>query len=144
MINILGVFIGPQIRKLMSNDEFPNLLSEVELRAFNSFKAICNQFLGNQRSSNYKDVVDEFLNAYHTMDCNMSIKIHYIHSHLDFFPSNLGQFSDEHGERFHQEMMKIEKRYEGKDKIHMLADYCWFLKRDVSSNHKRSRLQNYF
>jgi len=28
----------------------------------------------------------------------MSLKIHFLHSHLDFFPSNLGDFSDEHGE----------------------------------------------
>lgn len=138
------MFIGPQIRKLVSNSDFPNMLSQVELRAFNAFKSICQHFLGNKRSSNYKEVVNEFLNAYQAMNCNMSIKIHYIHSHLDFFPSNLGQFSDEHGERFHQEMLKLEKRYEGKDKIHMLADYCWFLKRDVNDLHKRKRLQKYF
>ena len=32
----------------------------------------------------------------------MSLKIHFLHSHLDFFPENLGDVSDEHGERFHQ------------------------------------------
>ncbi|GBP90238.1 hypothetical protein EVAR_100685_1 [Eumeta japonica] len=30
----------------------------------------------------------------------MSLKIHFLHSHLDFFPQNLGAVSDEHGERF--------------------------------------------
>lgn len=38
---------------------------------------------------------------------NMSLKIHFLHSHLDFFPENLGDVSDEHGERFHQEIKTI-------------------------------------
>ena len=34
------------------------------------------------------------------MGCNMSLKVHVLHSHLDFFWENLGDVSDEHGERF--------------------------------------------
>jgi len=44
----------------------------------------------------------------------MSLKIHFMVSHLDFFPANLGEVSDEHGERFHQDIMVMEKRYQGK------------------------------
>ncbi|UYV64609.1 hypothetical protein LAZ67_3001303 [Cordylochernes scorpioides] len=43
----------------------------------------------------------------------MSLKIHFLHSHLDFFPDNLGAVSDEHGERFHQAISSMEKRYQG-------------------------------
>ena len=32
---------------------------------------------------------------------NMSLEIYMIHSHLDFFPENMGAVSDEHGERLH-------------------------------------------
>jgi DNA-binding ferritin-like protein len=32
----------------------------------------------------------------------MSLKVHFLHSHLDFFPENLGEVSDEQGERFQQ------------------------------------------
>ncbi|UYV80151.1 hypothetical protein LAZ67_18001830 [Cordylochernes scorpioides] len=42
----------------------------------------------------------------------MSIKIHFLHSHLDFFPDNLGAVSDEHGELFHQDISSMEKRYQ--------------------------------
>ncbi|UYV84383.1 hypothetical protein LAZ67_X001983 [Cordylochernes scorpioides] len=42
----------------------------------------------------------------------MSLKIHFLHSHLDFFPNNLGAVSDEHGERFHQDISSMEKRYQ--------------------------------
>ena len=47
------------------------------------------------------------------MGCRMSLKIHFLHSHLDFFSPNLGDVSDEHGERFHLEMMIMERRYQG-------------------------------
>jgi hypothetical protein len=61
----------------------------------------------------------------------MSLKIHFLYSHLDFFPDNLGAVSDEHGERFHQDIASMEKQYQGKWSPSMLADYCWTLKRDV-------------
>ena len=39
----------------------------------------------------------------------MSVKIHFLHSHLNFFPPNLRAVSDEHGERFHQDITKMER-----------------------------------
>jgi hypothetical protein len=57
----------------------------------------------------------------------MSLKIHVLQSHLDFFPNNCGMFSDEHGERFCQEIPTMEKRDQGKWSTSMLADYCWTL-----------------
>jgi hypothetical protein len=61
----------------------------------------------------------------------MSLKVHFLDSHLDFFPENLGAVSDQHGERFHQDISNMEKRYQGKWSLSMLPDYCWTLKRDV-------------
>ena len=43
------------------------------------------------------------------MGCLMSLKIHFLHFHLNFFPPNLGAVSDEHGERFHQDITKMER-----------------------------------
>ena len=43
----------------------------------------------------------------------MSLKVHFLHSHLDFSRENLGEVSEEHGERFHQDIAKMEKRYQG-------------------------------
>ena len=59
------------------------------------------------------------------------LKIHTIHSHLDFFPDNCGMVSDEHGERFHQEIATMEKRYQGKWSTAMLADCCWTFARSA-------------
>jgi len=57
----------------------------------------------------------------------MSVKLHFLHSHLNFFPDNLGDISEEQGERFHQDIKDIEGRYQGRWDVSMLADYCWLL-----------------
>jgi len=48
-----------------------------------------------------------------------------------FFPENRDAVSNEHGERFHQDISSMEKRYEGKWNCAMLTDYCWTLARDA-------------
>jgi len=48
------------------------------------------------------------------MDANMSIKLHFLYSHLERFPENLGDLSDEQGERFHQDIREMEVRYQGR------------------------------
>ena len=80
------------------------------------------------------------------MGCNISLEIHFLHSHLDFFPNvnNYGNVSDEHEERFHQDIAVMEKRYQGKWSPSMLADYCWTLARDqpqLSYNRKAKRMR---
>jgi hypothetical protein len=61
----------------------------------------------------------------------MSLKIHSLESCLYLFPENLGEVNVKHGERFHQVIMALEKRYQRKWTSSMLADYYWTLKRDV-------------
>ena len=45
--------------------------------------------------------MQDLLTSYKAMEGNISLKIHFLESQLDFFPENLGEVSDEHGERFH-------------------------------------------
>jgi len=56
----------------------------------------------------------------------MSLRIHFLHSHLDFFPGICGMVSDEHGERLLQDIATMEPRYQEKwsTAMPMLADYC--------------------
>ena len=126
-----GIFVGPQIRQIMQDKEFEKSLDVLELDAWNAFKWICENFLGNHKSPAYADGVQRLLDAYHKLGCRMSLKIHFLHSHLDFFPPNLGAVSDEQGERFHQDIQLMEKRYQGFWSESMLADYCWMLYRDI-------------
>jgi hypothetical protein len=76
-------------------------------------------------------MISELIENYRALGCNMSLKMHFLDSHLDFFPQNLGNVSDEHGERFHQDISTVETHCQGKWNPSMLADYCWTLRRDV-------------
>ena len=74
--------------------------------------------------------MEELLSSYQKMGCNMSVKIYFLSSRLEFFPENCGFVSDEHGERFHQGFAAMEGRQKGKWSPSMLADYCWTLMLD--------------
>jgi hypothetical protein len=103
----------------MQDRHFDEDLNETERNAWLSFQRIC------------KGVVQDLLTSYKVMGCNMTLKIHFLESHLDFFPENLGEVCDEQGERFHQDIMAMEKQYQRKWTSSMLAECCWTLKRDV-------------
>ena len=141
-----GIFDGPQIRQLIKDPDFVNSMNEAEKRAWSSFVLVVKRFLGNYKAGNYVELVNQMLEHFRELGCNMSIKVHYLHSHLDRFPENLGDKSEEQGERFHQDLKIMEERYQGRWDTHMMADYCWNLKRDCSnkvhsrSSHKRSFL----
>jgi hypothetical protein len=60
----------------------------------------------------------------------MSLKVHFLNAHLDYFPENLGAVSEEQGERFHQDIKKMETRYQGRWNVNRMGDYCWLLQRD--------------
>ena len=71
----------------------------------------------------------------------MLLKIHMLHSHLNFFPDNCGVVSDEDVERFHQEIATMEKRYQGKWSSSMLADCCWMLVRNAPEQLHKQQAQ---
>jgi hypothetical protein len=75
-------------------------------------------------SENYVEIVEELLYPHRALGCNKSSKLHFPHSHLNFFPGNMAAFSDEHGERFHQDISRMKKRYSGKWNPNLLACYC--------------------
>ena len=59
-----GIFVGPEIRKLMLNEEFDSQLNLVELAAWNALKSVVANFLGNHHHEQYADMVDDMLKAY--------------------------------------------------------------------------------
>lgn len=139
-----GIFVGPQIRKVLFSDEFKILLTEDQRKAWTSFKCVVVGFLGNYKDRNYEKTIDDMLKNYDKIGARMSLKMHFLHSHKDFFPYNLGAFSDEHGERFHQDISEIEQRFNGRYSSNMLGEYCWSLLRDTKVIHKRRSTSNHF
>ena len=133
-----GVFNGPQIRKLIKDPAFVRSMDSKQAAAWTSFVEVTQGFLGNTRVPYAEQLVRKMLNAYRAMGCRMIIKLHYLHSHLDWFPKNLGEMSDEQGERFHQDIALMEDRYGGRWDVPMMADYCWTLAWDnPDAQHKR-------
>jgi len=126
-----GIFIGPQIRDIIKDEYFDSLLQGNEKAAWDSFKFVAKVFFGNTRAQKCKEFVNNLFQNNQKLGCNMSLKIHFLHSHLDFFPKNCGAVSDEHRERFHQDSSSMGKRYQGIWNCAMLADYCWTLARDA-------------
>ena len=58
-----GVFVGPEIRKLMQNEEFGARLNPLELDAWNAMKSVVVTFLESHRHEKYTDIVDSMLKA---------------------------------------------------------------------------------
>ena len=71
----------------------------------------------------------QLIESYEKLGCRMSLKLHFLHSHLDFFRNNLGNVSEEQDERFHQDIQVMEKRYQGRWNEAMMGDYVWNLMR---------------
>ena len=115
----------------MQDKQFNEDLNETKRNPLLLFKRMCKDFLGNHKATYYKDVVQDLLTSLKTMGWYLIVKIHFLESHLDFSPENLGEVSDEHGERFHQDFMTTEKRYQGMWTSCMLAGYCWTMEADV-------------
>ena len=129
-----GIFDGPQIRQLIKDERFITTMNQDEAAARTAFVQVVKGFLGNKRSENYKELVNDMLIAFQKIGANMSIKVHFLHAHLDRFLANLGDVSDEQGERFHQDIKVMENRYQGYWNTKMMADYCWSLKRDCPND----------
>lgn len=55
------------------------------------------------------------------------------------------ELNDGHGERFHQDIAQIEKRYRGKDSRSMLTTYCGSIRREArdDQNIRKTKRQNF-
>jgi hypothetical protein len=99
-----GMFDGPQIRQLIKNTAFTDNMSDIELHEWNAFKDVVKKFLGNAKDPQCEKIVGNVLEKLQILGCNMSLKLHFLHFHLDYFPENLGDLSEEQGERSYQDV----------------------------------------
>ena len=97
----------------MKDLEFTGYMMDTEYDAWQAFVSIVKWFLGNRRDQDYVNLVNRLLESFHKLGCNMSIKVHFLHSHLDKFPINLGDVSDKQGDLFHQDIKRMKELYQG-------------------------------
>ena len=53
--------------------------------------------------------MQELISSHGVVECERQLKLHFLRSHLDFFTEKFVTVSDEHDERFHQDISHIEK-----------------------------------
>ena len=122
-----GIFVGPPVKRLMKSDSFFEKLSAVERRAWKSFVSVVEGFLGNHKADNFRNIVEELVDAYEKTGCRMSLKLPVLHSHIDEFKDNMGDYLKEQSERLHQDVKLFEERYKGQYNESMMGDYIWNL-----------------
>ena len=76
------------------------------------YRLVSTNFLGNVRAETYKELVRYMLicciRKMAAIGPYMYVSKDPFHSHQDFFPDNCGMVSDEHDERFHEDIATIE------------------------------------
>jgi hypothetical protein len=80
-----GFFVGPDIRKLMFDEDFLPTMTEVETEAWIALKTVFTKFLGKNKDPEYVIIVANMVEKFKVLGCVMSLKIHFLNLHLDFF-----------------------------------------------------------
>jgi hypothetical protein len=96
--------LRPQIRSLYKGNDFQN-----SMNAWTAFKNVIEKLLGNHKDEDYENIVRIMFQNFHILGCNMSLKVHFLFSHLNLFLTNLGAVSEEQGERFDQDIKQKER-----------------------------------
>lgn len=122
-----GVLTGPDIRNLIASVALERTLTQSQLNGWRALKKVIAGFLGKNRSADYNDSVQEMLYGFKVNKVHMSLKIHFMNSHMDAFARQLPTESDEQGERFHQVCKPFETNYKKKELLSLVSDLCWSL-----------------
>jgi len=93
----------------MQDKYFPLTLTTLVKMLGGHLTAVVENFLGYFKAPNYYDLSKQLLNSYEKLRYNMSVKVHFLHSHVNYFPENLRSNDKEQGESFHQDIKTIEK-----------------------------------
>jgi hypothetical protein len=67
---------------MMDDDSFTDMVTEIEEDAWNAFKEVVKKFVGNIKDPLYKEIVRNVLDKFKLLDCNMSLQLHFLASHL--------------------------------------------------------------
>lgn len=61
----------------------------------------------------------------------MNLKVHLLNSHIDHFPKILETVVKNEGERFHQDIKKMEKIHQGYWEVGIVAYSCCMIHREI-------------
>ncbi|GBO23367.1 hypothetical protein AVEN_52494-1 [Araneus ventricosus] len=89
-----GVFASPDIRKLLSDSLFSETMGTRRKKRGTLLRMQCIVF-EDTKDLVCKTIVQRMLAAYEAQGCKMSLKVHFLHSHIVCFPENLEAYSEE-------------------------------------------------
>jgi hypothetical protein len=99
-------------------------MNVVERNACTAFTNVIEKLFGNHKDEDYENIVRIMFKNFHILGCNMSLKVHFLFSHLNLFLKNLGAVSEEQGERFDQDIKQMERFYQGRWSVSMMVGFC--------------------
>jgi len=124
----------------MKDMNFDAQFSGSDNAAWEAFNVVVDIFVGKHKAPNYKTLVENMHKTFRNMGCNMTLKLHFLLSHLVPLPqSNRSDICDAHTERLHQDISTMEKWYQESWRPIMLANYCWQLERNSSYIQEESK-----
>ena len=88
-----------------------------------SFAPVIRGFLGDHKAENRVELVAKVEKTCSKRGWRMSLKVHMLDVNPDQFIENMGAYSEEHGERFHQDTLDFERCYLGEYNEGMMGDY---------------------
>ena len=59
-----GIFVGPQINKLLKGEDFDQTLPWTKNVAWNAFWDVAHNFFGNTKAPNYIELVEHMIDSY--------------------------------------------------------------------------------
>ena len=83
----------------MEDKRFKETLVGTEVRAWFFFKQIFQNLLGNNQTQEYEEMVQELIKSFQQLASLMSVKMHFLNSHLDYFPDNCQDYGEEQGNK---------------------------------------------
>ena len=68
----------------------------------------------------------------------MTFELHFLQSQFYEFVRKIGDFSEEEGEKFRQDIQELKSQFEEVGwNISTVTDYCWMLKRETVPEKRR-------
>ena len=131
-------FRGWEINTSLKSETLEEKINETAKKAWQAFWGVVDGFLRNKKDPNYKDLAENLIKSFQNQGCRMSIKLHFLCWHQNFFQGNLGDISEEYGKRLHQDIERMERQYKGRWDSAMMAGYIWSLIWQNKSGHKRT------
>lgn len=101
-------------------------MEENEKQTYKALRPVITNFMGNKKGSYYKNIVGDMFEKFQKLGCNISLKIPFLYSHLDYFLQSARSRVRGFSSRYQRDVKMIP----GTWNMQIIANYCWLLKRD--------------